>query len=30
MTLIGFARPESHVVYTHPERVMRIAEGAGA
>ncbi len=30
MTLIGFARPESHVVYTHPERVMRIAEGISA
>ena len=30
MTLIGFARPESHVVYTHPERVMRIAEGVPA
>jgi FdhD protein len=30
MTLIGFARPESHVVYTHPERVMRVAEGVTA
>ncbi|HET7924741.1 MAG TPA: formate dehydrogenase accessory sulfurtransferase FdhD [Rhodanobacteraceae bacterium] len=30
MTLVGFARPESHVVYTHPERVMRIAEGITA
>ena len=30
MTLIGFARTESHVVYTHPGRVMRIAEGIPA
>ena len=30
MTLIGFARSESHVVYTHPARVMRIAEGVHA
>jgi len=30
MTLVGFARPESHVIYTHPERVMRVAEGITA
>jgi len=30
MTLVGFARPESHVIYTHPERVMGVAEGITA
>jgi hypothetical protein len=26
MTLIGFARPEGHVVYANPERIMRSAQ----
>jgi FdhD protein len=30
MTLVGFARPEGHVVYANPERIMRIAEGITA
>jgi FdhD protein len=30
MTLIGFARPEGHVVYANPGRIMRIAEGISA
>ncbi len=30
MTLIGFARPEGHVVYANPERIMRIAQGVPA
>jgi FdhD protein len=30
VTLIGFARPEGHVVYANPERIMRAAEGAPA
>ncbi len=30
MTLIGFARPEGHVVYANPGRIMRIAEGVHA
>lgn len=29
MTLIGFARPNSHVVYTHPQRLLH-AEGIGS
>ena len=30
MTLIGFARPEGHVVYANPGRIMRLAEGIPA
>jgi len=30
MTLIGFARPEGHVVYANPGRIMRLAEGITA
>jgi len=30
MTLIGFARPEGHVVYANPGRILRIAEGITA
>lgn len=30
MTLIGFARPEGHVVYANPERIVDIAEGLTA
>jgi len=30
MTLIGFARPEGHVVYANPERILGITEGISA
>ena len=30
MTLIGFARPEGHVVYANPERINRVATGIPA
>ncbi len=30
MTLIGFARPEGHVVYANPERILGIEEGISA